>query len=436
MNDHSPSPGTSQPEGGSMTSAPDHAHLKAVTADDSAERSISEEARLLEALGFRRKALGVAQAIADQRGTTMAEELIRLDFLRADVWWTHIARELGLPYLTDLQLAERSPDALLSDARLFQRVRQVWLRTPATTTLVVAPLGLEIDRLSRDITLDPSMRGRIAIAAPQTIRLAFQRSFESTLTSRAVNRLQVERPAMSASNGPALARRIIVLIAVALALAFFFPRLMLTALDFLFLTAGWLRLAAAVDKEKIVEPPPLTDAELPTYTVLVPLFREAHVICDLVRALEQIDYPPDRLSMSLVVEADDDETVMAARRITAGSRIRVIAVAPSKPRTKPKALSWALPLTSGELLTVYDAEDRPARDQLRRAAAAFAAAPPGVVCIQAMLDIDHAAASSNWLARQFALEYRVLFRALLPWLAAKRLFLPLGGTSNHFRGIR
>jgi len=28
-----------------------------------------------------------------------------------------------------------------------------------------------------------------------------------------------------------------------------------------------------------------------------------------------------------------------------------------------------------------------------------------------------------------------LFRGLLPYLARRRLVLPLGGTSNHFRGL-
>ena len=33
----------------------------------------------------------------------------------------------------------------------------------------------------------------------------------------------------------------------------------------------------------------------------------------------------------------------------------------------------------------------------------------------------------------FAFEYAALFRGLLPWLSRRRLILPLGGTSNHFR---
>ncbi|HSI34076.1 MAG TPA: hypothetical protein VK986_10855 [Tepidisphaeraceae bacterium] len=37
------------------------------------------------------------------------------------------------------------------------------------------------------------------------------------------------------------------------------------------------------------------------------------------------------------------------------------------PRTKPKALNYALPLARGDHLVIYDAEDRPERDQLRKA---------------------------------------------------------------------
>jgi glycosyltransferase XagB len=40
------------------------------------------------------------------------------------------------------------------------------------------------------------------------------------------------------------------------------------------------------------------------------------------------------------------------------------------------------------------------------------------------------------LARMFTAEYAGLFDVLLPGLAKRRLPLPLGGSSNHFRGIR
>ena len=51
--------------------------------------------------------------------------------------------------------------------------------------------------------------------------------------------------------------------------------------------------------------------------------------------------------------------------------------------------------------------------------------------MQARLTIDNTA--DSWLARLFTAEYAGLFDVLLPSLAAWRLPLPLGGSSNHFR---
>jgi cellulose synthase/poly-beta-1,6-N-acetylglucosamine synthase-like glycosyltransferase len=51
--------------------------------------------------------------------------------------------------------------------------------------------------------------------------------------------------------------------------------------------------------------------------------------------------------------------------------------------------------------------------------------------VQARLTIDNTA--DSWLARMFTAEYAGLFDVFLPGLAAWRLPLPLGGSSNHFR---
>jgi glycosyltransferase XagB len=101
------------------------------------------------------------------------------------------------------------------------------------------------------------------------------------------------------------------------------------------------------------------------------------------------------------------------------------------PRTKPKALNYALPLARGDYLVIYDAEDRPERDQLRRALDVFRSGAPNVACVQAALTIYNA--SDSWLTQQFTLEYCALFDGLLPALDRLDLPIPLGGTSNHFR---
>ena len=80
---------------------------------------------------------------------------------------------------------------------------------------------------------------------------------------------------------------------------------------------------------------------------------------------------------------------------------------------------------------MYDAEDEPEPDQLRKAAAAFAALPARIGCLQARLAIDNY--RDGWLARMFAIEYAALFEAVNPGLSHLDGPVALGGTSNHFR---
>jgi cellulose synthase/poly-beta-1,6-N-acetylglucosamine synthase-like glycosyltransferase len=89
-----------------------------------------------------------------------------------------------------------------------------------------------------------------------------------------------------------------------------------------------------------------------------------------------------------------------------------------------------LPFAQGTFTVIYDAEDRPERDQLRRAFDMFMS-DADLACVQARLTIDNTA--DSWLARIFTAEYAGQFDVFLPGLAALRLPLPLGGSSNHFR---
>ena len=142
-------------------------------------------------------------------------------------------------------------------------------------------------------------------------------------------------------------------------------------------------------------------------------------------------YPADRLEIRLALEADDRETIAAARALALDRKYRIVLVPEGGPRTKPRALNYALRFCSGEIITVHDAEDRPHPRQLRTAAESFAAAGPDLACLQAPLNWFNR--SECWLTRQFALEYAAHFHALLPLYARLRWPLPLGGTSNHFR---
>lgn len=176
----------------------------------------------------------------------------------------------------------------------------------------------------------------------------------------------------------------------------------------------------------------LTDAQLPHYSVLVPLYKESSaVIARLIAALEALDYPPEKLDIKLICEGDDFSTQCAITALSPPARMEIIRVPPSLPRTKPKACNVALAQCRGEFLVIYDAEDAPQPDQLRLAAAAFLTGGKHLACLQASLNYYNR--EENLLTQLFAIEYSTLFSFGLPALERLRLPIPLGGTSNHLR---
>lgn len=195
-----------------------------------------------------------------------------------------------------------------------------------------------------------------------------------------------------------------------------------------------LRLAAAIAALRGARddaPPGATPGPLPVITVLVPLFNEPEIAGRLVRRLGVIDYPRDRLDVLLVVEEDDTVTRGALAEAVLPGWMRVIPVPGSPLRTKPRALNYALNFARGSLVGVYDAEDAPARDQLRAVAAAFARGPADLGCVQGVLDYYNP--HSNWMTRCFTIEYAAWFRLVLTGFARLGLVVPLGGTTLFLR---
>lgn len=173
------------------------------------------------------------------------------------------------------------------------------------------------------------------------------------------------------------------------------------------------------------------DADLPRYTVLVPAYNEPEVIGDLIGAMDAIDYPADKLEVLLLLEADDEVTIDAAEAAGLGEVCTILRIPPAQPRTKPKACNYALHYATGEIITIFDAEDRPDPLQLRRVVAALADLDDDVACVQAKLAFHNG--SQNMLAAWFTADYALWFNFLLPGLMRSDSPIPLGGTSNHIR---
>lgn len=173
------------------------------------------------------------------------------------------------------------------------------------------------------------------------------------------------------------------------------------------------------------------DADLPIYTVLVPVYKEPRVVPHLVRQLSNLDYPLPKLDVKVLLEQDDAETIKAFRDSNPPPNFHALIVPTANPKTKPKACNYGLHFSRGEYLTIYDAEDLPESDQLKKVVTAFSKLPATVCCIQAALNYFNW--KENTLTKMFTLEYSNWFDYNLPGMEALKVPIPLGGTSNHFR---
>ncbi|MBP9819327.1 glycosyltransferase [Candidatus Woesebacteria bacterium] len=175
----------------------------------------------------------------------------------------------------------------------------------------------------------------------------------------------------------------------------------------------------------------LDDTELPTYTILCPLYKEAHVLPFFLQSISKMDWPKHKLEVLLLLEKDDRETVEAALNMQLPSYVKVLVVPDSQPKTKPKACNFGLNHATGEYLVIYDAEDMPDPLQLKKVYLAFKQEPAHVRCIQAKLNYFNP--HQNLLTRFFTAEYSLWFDVILTGLQSINTTIPLGGTSNHFR---
>jgi len=175
----------------------------------------------------------------------------------------------------------------------------------------------------------------------------------------------------------------------------------------------------------------LEDKKLPMYTILCPLYREAHMIPQFVEAISKLDWPKNKLDVMLLLEEDDKPTIEAAKQIDLPSFVRIVVVPDSQPKTKPKATNYGLAFAKGEFVVIFDAEDIPDTHQLKKVYLAFQRSAPEIVCMQAKLNYYNP--KQNILTRIFTAEYSLWFDLILTGLQRMEAPIPLGGTSNHFK---
>jgi len=330
----------------------------------------------------------------------------------------------------DPRLAALLPPRLALDEGLLP-----WRRIGAETVVLSADPSAALSHLpGLEAFLGPV---RLARAEPRALRVALSRLVGRPLAAQAERRLPAQASCRSLPG-----RRLSLLGGICAALALLATLLAPLALFaglaalgalVLLLSAG-LRLAAVtalLRRDRSDEGAEVFPARLPVVSLMIPLYREPEVGGTILARIAALDYPRELLDLCLVLEDDDDLTRRAIAAAVLPAWAQVVVVPEGTIRTKPRALNYALDAARGSVIGLYDAEDIPAPDHLRRVASTFARRGPRTACLQGALDYFNA--DRNWMARCFTLEYASWFRVLLPGLERLGFALPLGGTTLFLR---
>ncbi|MEA2977329.1 MAG: glycosyltransferase XagB [Alphaproteobacteria bacterium] len=388
--------------------------------------------------------LDEAVRLAETWNVRLGDAILARNWIRPDVYYQALANYYDLPFV---DLGNEPPDASLvvaADADSYtQRLLMPWRRRDGRIVIATAEPGPETILFARQRW---GTAIEFAVTSKFDIVWAVQTAFADVLSHRAVYELAERDPEMSASQvfAPAqiiVAYALLTIFLAGLALAPIATLIVLNVAMGIFYLGNFLfkGLLVAIGGSRSPEPDlaiamlarQLRDEDLPVFTILVPMFREPETLPILAHALRQLDYPLGKLDIKIVLEAGDQATLDVAKTLGLEGVFEIIQVPASVPQTKPKACNFALRFARGEYLVIYDAEDRPEPDQLRKVVATFQQSPPEVACLQCRLNYYNA--SENWLARMFTLDYSLWFDQMLPGLERLNIPIPLGGTSNHFK---
>jgi cellulose synthase/poly-beta-1,6-N-acetylglucosamine synthase-like glycosyltransferase len=313
------------------------------------------------------------------------------------------------------------------------------------TTLYVAVADALTDERSYALSEHTHLQIKEMLATRNSIDNLIARIYEDEYTDMAKNRLRLSAPENSADRVLTASQRAFLIIALFVIVVGFVLSPNTAAIVLVsFATAFYL--ASSLYKARLIyrslgagayidvsdeEIDLLDERALPEYTILVPLYKEAAIVPRLLAGIGGLDYPQTKLDVRLLCEADDDETIEAIRALDPPPHFKLVIVPESQPRTKPKACNYGILRADGRFVVIYDAEDKPDPQQLKKAVIAFAKGPETLTCVQAKLNYFNT--HQNLLTRWFSIEYSMHFDLLLPGLCAVNAPIPLGGTSNHFR---
>lgn len=357
-----------------------------------------------------------------------------------------VAIQTGHPLIELAQSGMTAPndvwDALGEDFWVRHMVVPVAVDDDTVTIAMVDPLNQGV---ISDIEKTVGKPTRVYVTGHRDVTVTFARHYNASHAARSRDEMMAQQPEQSADFLLSRTQKwglitVLVLLGWALMRAWMTT---LTALNAVVevtysinaLYRLWLMFVSSRHKTRpiarSVSLSGLKTTELPVYTILVPLYKEARVLPKIAAAIKRLRYPKHLLDVKFLLEADDRATIDAALKSHLPNFIQLVIVPLSEPRTKPKACNYGFLQARGDYVVIFDAEDAPDPDQLLKAIEVFRQSDDSVACVQAKLSYYNQ--SQNIITRWFTSEYAMWFDQLLPALFARDLPIPLGGTSNHFR---
>lgn len=421
-----------------LSKGPANLSLPKIAKPQARQNAYFETLARLRLLGITPCKAGQARRRAYENGASLLSELFASGDLDEITWYKCLANDLQIEFVHEVDPACLILPGDHSIATICEAGTVRCLGVRGATFALMAPSQRQAEILAAALRKTPSLCQSIKIATPQALEAALMQRSARRQISETVNRLPLQAPDFSAKSVLSQEQAFAAGLATALLpmAAWFQPQMTLLfahlAASLLFVGCVLLRIRAAGRARRaapLISPAP--QGPYPVYSVPVALHRERLVVPQLCAHLRKLNWPASRLQVIFVCEEGDAETLNALRIADKPAGSKVIRVPAFGPQTKPRALSYALPVASGEFVVIYDAEDRPHPEQLMEAYARFQRESMQTACLQSPLSITNG--GKSFLSRMFAFEYAALFGGLLPYLAAKTRLLPLGGTSNHFR---